>query len=97
MSLGAFPQLVITKKNYVCAQKNDVSMGNITSSITFPAEKIAKGSPIFANKWRIRKTDAKKIYNKKLGDDFFLFLGGFGVSHLSPKTTTGPEDIFPEE
>ena len=79
MSLGAFPQLVITKKTYVRAQKNEVSMGNITSSITFPAEKIAKGSPIFANKWRIRKTDAKKIYKKNGGVIFFVFWKVGGV------------------
>ena len=36
-------------------------MGIITSSITYPAEKIANRSPIFANKWQIRKTYAKKI------------------------------------
>ena len=40
--------------------------GIITSSITYPAEKIANGSPIFANKWRIRKTYAtKNLKNKK--------------------------------
>ena len=85
MSLGAFPQLVITKKNYVRVQKNDVSMGNITSSITFPAEKIAKGSPIFANKWRIRKTYAKKIQKKKeIWGGIFVFWG-LVVSHPPTK------------
>ena len=60
----ALPQKVIKNNVRHVPKKNYVSMEIITSSITYlaekianesscPAEKIANGSPIFANKWNI--------------------------------------------